>query len=61
MRRLCCMILVFALFSMTSCGPKRLGCGPRGYCKTEKPIQKIEPRNKQNPAQQAGFFFLKNF
>lgn len=50
MRRLYCMVLVFGVFSMTSCGPKRFGCGPRRYCKTEKPIQKIEPRNIQNPA-----------
>lgn len=49
MRILCCMILVFGIFSLTSCGPKRLGCGPRGYCKTEKPIDKIELRNKKNP------------
>ena len=57
MRRLCCMILVLGLFSMMSCGPKRLGCGPRGYCKTEKTNFKITKENKPNPACWAGFFF----
>jgi len=51
------MILVFGVFSMTSCGPKRFGCGPRRYCKTEKPIQKIEPRNKKILLSEQDFSF----
>lgn len=49
MRKLSYLILVFAIITLSSCGPKRHGCGARGICKTEKSIKKIESQNKQNP------------
>ncbi len=49
MRKLSCLILVFAVTTLTACGPKRHGCGARGICKTENLINKPESQNKQNP------------
>ena len=45
------MLLLLAILLLASCGPKRLGCGPKRRCVSVEKVEVLKHQPKKNTAE----------